>query len=368
MRKINHEQLKLIIKKAYKAKVSLDVNGHPGIGKSQVVIQTAKKIAKENNLIFFNWNKDDKNSIDIATIDKYFFFADIRLHQMDPTGLLGIPDVSGETVEWKPIKLFKTLSNKNVKGILFFDEANLAQESVLASAYSIIQNSEIGDLHISDDVMKITAGNLPEDGCNVTIEPAALNNRRMNYVLDEPSVNNWIKWASNNDIDARVVGFVQWDNSMLFKFDEKISDKAFPSPRTWEYTSDMIKGETDIKTIELFASGLVGEEASGRFAAYLRTKVKIDIKKLLENPDLFNKLDNEIAIKYIIISSLVDGYKNNRTQKYFDQCSYLALKFEDELLVYMIRQMKFRYGQGVVKNISKTKNIALIRIMGENIL
>ena len=111
MRKINHEQLKLIIKKAYKAKVSLDVNGHPGIGKSQVVIQTAKKIAKENNLIFFNWNKDDKNSIDIATIDKYFFFADIRLHQMDPTGLLGIPDVSGETVEWKPIKLFKTLSN-----------------------------------------------------------------------------------------------------------------------------------------------------------------------------------------------------------------------------------------------------------------
>jgi len=369
MKVINHNELNNIIKSGYRNKVQLDVKGHPGIGKSQVIYQTAVKIAKSMNLQFFDWNKDNHDDINIKEIKKYFFFADIRLHQMDPTGLLGIPDISGDYVEWKPIKLFKLLSNKGVNGIIFFDEANLAQDSVLASAYSIIQDSQIGDVHISDLIMKISAGNLPDDGCNVTEEPSALHNRRMNYILGNPNINIWNDWANKNNIDQRVIAFVNWNSQMLFSFDEKKSDNAFPTPRTWEYVSNMISDIKENDMIELFSSGLVGEDAARQFVSFLRLKVTIPISDLLDDPKLLKKYKEEkdfLGIKYIIISNMIDGYENKKS--YLDNCMNLALEFEDELLVYFVRALKFRHGKDIVSYLAKCSNKKLIQRIGKNIL
>lgn len=369
MRKINHNELRKIIIQGYLRNVQLDIKGHPGIGKSQVVIQTAKHIAKLEDKEFYNWNSRN----DEFDPEKHFMFADLRLHQMDPTGLLGIPDISGDHVEWKPIKLFKTLSDPKCDGILFFDEANLAQDSVLASAYSIIQDSQIGDLHISDGVMKISAGNLPEDGCNVTEEPPALNNRRMNYVLMEPNYNLWSDWARGNNIDHRIISYLGFNESGLYQFDEKLSDSAFPTPRTWEFLSNMIADESNLDTIKLYASGLVGENLAAGFVAYLKLDRKVNMKELLDDPSklkIYSKERDFLGIKYTIIKNCIDLYeqKKNDNVEYLEKCMELGMKLEDELLVYMIRSFKFKYGQKFINCFNKIKNKELIKRVGNNIL
>lgn len=369
---INHNQLKEIIKKGYYNNVSLDIKGHPGIGKSQVVEQAAKELAKEHKLTFVDWQKDNTDKIESMDPKKIFIFADMRLHQMDPTGLLGIPDISKDVVEWKPIKLFKFLSEKGIKGILFFDEANLAQDSVLASAYSIINDSKIGDLHISEEVMKITAGNLLEDGCNVTIETPALNNRRMNFVLSSPNYENWSKWASKNSVDDRIISYLNWSPKSMFNFDEKVSDASFPSPRSWENLSKMIKKESDIAFIKILASGLVGDVEASSFCGYLNMTKKIPFKEILNNPELIHKYNKEkdfVGIQYNILSSCISEYKQSKSKKkYLDKCMMLGAELSDELLVYFVRSLKFKYGNEIIDylKISKHKNV-LSRI-GKNIV
>ena len=70
--------------------------GPPGVGKSQMVAQVA-----------------EKNDIPVI---------DIRLSQMEPSDLRGIPFKNGESVEWAVPSMLPNAERHGPKGILFLDE------------------------------------------------------------------------------------------------------------------------------------------------------------------------------------------------------------------------------------------------------
>src|SRR3972149_6485728 len=70
--------------------------GPPGVGKSQMVAQVAKKYG-------------------VPVID-------IRLSQMEPTDLRGIPFRVGDVVEWAIPAMLPDASRHGAEGILFLDE------------------------------------------------------------------------------------------------------------------------------------------------------------------------------------------------------------------------------------------------------
>ena len=133
MKSINHQQLKNQIKLAYEKRVPLYIHGTMGIGKSTVV----KDFADENKINF----------------------VDIRISQLDSVDLRGLPKIDNGTTKWLPPNWLP--SDKDSKGILFFDEINLAPPSVQASCFvedTIISGEnfrQIKDIQLDDNVLGI---------------------------------------------------------------------------------------------------------------------------------------------------------------------------------------------------------------------
>ena len=83
--------------------------GPPGVGKSQMVAQVAAKHG-------------------VPVID-------IRLSQMEPTDLRGIPFRTGDTVEWAIPAMLPDAQRHGAEGVLFLDEITSAAPTVSAAAY-----------------------------------------------------------------------------------------------------------------------------------------------------------------------------------------------------------------------------------------
>ncbi len=90
--------------------------GAPGVGKSQMVAQVAKN---QNTTLI-----------------------DIRLSQMEPSDLRGIPFKKGEAVEWAVPAMLPNAKRHGENGILFLDEITSAPPSVSAAAYQLIIPAE----------------------------------------------------------------------------------------------------------------------------------------------------------------------------------------------------------------------------------
>jgi MoxR-like ATPase len=93
--------------------------GPPGVGKSQMVSEVAAKH-------------------DVPVID-------IRLSQMEPSDLRGIPFRTGENVEWAVPVILPNAKRHGEKGILFLDEITSAPPSVSAAAYQLILDRRLGE-------------------------------------------------------------------------------------------------------------------------------------------------------------------------------------------------------------------------------
>jgi len=290
---VNHKMLGVMVKRCYETKTPIDVKGATGIGKSWVIKEKAKEIAKEKKKKFYEWNElsniEKRSLLEPKQAKEAFIFADIRLSQMDPSDLRGLPNLEGSSVEWKPNLIWNVLSNQTVSGIVFFDEMNLAPPSVSAAAYQIVNDGQIGELSLSPDVFVISAGNRLSDRANVFDDPAPLNNRRINVTLktpfmDEQSEDDWGKWASQNGVLPTIVAFLYWKPSYVFSFDDKMKDPSFPTPRMWHKLSSLIEGVTNADELKVYVGGAVGEGVAKEYIAFNKLKLKINLKDLLKHP------------------------------------------------------------------------------------
>ena len=111
--------------------------GPPGVGKSQMVAQIARKHA-------------------VPVID-------IRLSQMQPSDLRGIPFRSDNLVEWAVPALLPDSDRHGPEGILFLDEITSAPPAVSAAAYQLILDRRLGEYQIPEHWAIFAAGNRQGD-------------------------------------------------------------------------------------------------------------------------------------------------------------------------------------------------------------
>ena len=108
---------------------SLMIWGAPGIGKSSVVDTVAKK-----------------NNLDLI---------DLRISQLAPTDLRGIPVPADNVACWYPPEFLP----KDGKGILFLDEINMAPPAVQGIAQQLILDRKVGSYKVPDGWFFWSAGN-----------------------------------------------------------------------------------------------------------------------------------------------------------------------------------------------------------------
>ena len=51
---------------------------------------------------------------------------------------------------------------------------------------------------------------------------------------------DWLVWGAANGIAPEVLFFITYEPDLLHVFDPKSTERAFPTPRTWEFASNIV--------------------------------------------------------------------------------------------------------------------------------
>lgn len=213
--------------------------GAPGVGKSQVVAQVAAAHGLE--------------------------LLDVRAVLLDPVDLRGLPRIGedGGSVWCTPSFL-----PRQGRGILFLDELNAAPPLVQAACYQLILDRRLGEYELPDGWTVFAAGNRESDRAVTHRMPSALANRMVHLDFD-PDLDDWLAWAADHGIEPRLQAFLRFRPTLLHAFDPKRAEKAFPSPRSWEFVSRILTARPDRRTLLALLRGAVGEGAAAECIAFL---------------------------------------------------------------------------------------------------
>lgn len=258
---------------AIRAKQPAFLWGPPGAGKSDQVKQAAKRYGGG--------------------------FIDLRLPNFDAVDMRGIPAIiDGETV-WLTPKTFP----KKGKGVLFLDELPQAPQVVQAAASQLILDRRIGDYVLPDGWVVIAAGNRDTDRAATNRMPTHIANRFM-HIDYEIDAGDWITWAMANNINPMVIAYIAFRPENLHKFDPARKDeKAFPTPRTWAFVSNMLDQDIDDCMLDLL-SGLVGSACAAEFIGFVQVFREMptleDIKAAPEKLKLPQSVDARYAVSTML--------------------------------------------------------------------
>jgi len=332
---VDHNELKNLVKLYFKAKRALFTWGGTGIGKSQTVKQAAQEIAKA-------LGKEYTEDINDINDESKFIVIDLRLSQMDPSDLRGIPifDKDSQSTVWLPPNFFP----RKGQGVIFFDELNLAPNLVQASAYQLILDRRLGTYQIPPGFLLIAAGNRLEDRASVYEMAFPLRNRFGHCQLKEPSVEAWTRWAVEHNIDMRIIGFLNFRRTALYQFDAKMKESAFPTPRSWEHTSNLITDyeSSQLELIQQIVSTQVGVGIAGEFATFIRVKDKLKpMEYYLKDPEgcVLPDENTQPDLIWALITSLAEHYKAHSDSATLSKIIKVLRRMNEEYAVFTLKLM-----------------------------
>ncbi len=211
-------------------KLSTMIWGPPGIGKSSIVAQTAAA--------------------------RGLSFVDVRLSQLAPTDLRGLPVAEDGVSRWYPPEFLP----RDGRGVLFLDELNLAPPAMQGMAQQLILDRRVGSYVLPEGWFIWAAGNRKEDRASVFDMPAPLANRFLHLEV-EPHWESFKAHALAAGLHEQIIAFLAFRPSLLHALDAQ--RPAWPSPRSWEMASRLHGAALDIAPV-------VGSAAAAEFQSYIQ--------------------------------------------------------------------------------------------------
>ena len=221
--------------------IAVLMRGPTGVGKSHM----GKALAKE---------------LDLA-------FLDVRGSTMDESQVSGIPDF--ETSKTAGVATF-CLPSWYVRAcrepvVLMLDELNRSMPQVMQSFFQIVLDRELGNnvdgkpLRLHPETRVIAAVNHGSEYDVNDMDPALL---RRFWVVDlDPTVTDWIDWASENEIDPVTIDFVR-QHPEHFRVDPASVDPGtvIPTPASWH------RFDESLRHMGMAASEVAGSRPDGFYA------------------------------------------------------------------------------------------------------
>jgi hypothetical protein len=222
--------------------------------------------------------------------------------------------------------------------ILFLDELSSASPAVQAAAYKILLDRMVGQHKLHPNCFIVGAGNLETD--NAVVEPmsTALASRLV-HVHVRVDLDSWVEWAINTgNIDHRILSYVGWKKlGALYNFTGSLDQVTFACPRTWKFTSDLIKGVDNINS-DIYSpmiNGTIGEAAGREFVAFLSIYKDLpELDAIIANPTTI-KLPEALNVQYALIGALASMLTADNAN------AVLAFigRFEESLQFYAVKYL-----------------------------
>lgn len=155
--------------------------------------------------------------------------------------------------------------------------------------YQLLLSRQLGGHKLPEDCYIIAAGNRVTDMASAFQVDTALADRLNIFVL-EPDPKQWLKWASENEIDPSVLAFIKVRPDQLSD-EDNFEHLCRRSPRSWKKVSDIIKqvGGNPEKAHTII-QGNIGQDSCIEFIKTLR-----EINDLPQLSKLTKMSDVELA-------------------------------------------------------------------------
>lgn len=317
-RTVGPRNAKKSLRKAFNSKRPIFIWGPPGIGKSDII----KQLGSELNA----------------------HVIDVRLSLWEPTDIKGIPyfDSNDSTMRWAPPAELpsKEFAENHKMIILFMDEMNSAAPAVQAAAYQLVLNRKVGTYELPDNVVMVAAGNRESDKGVTYRMPAPLANR---FIHLEMTVDwdDWFDWAAENKVHKDVLGFLTFSKKDLYDFDPKSSSRAFATPRSWSFVSELLTDDDcDENTLSDLTAGSIGEGLAVKFIAHRKIASKMPNPMDILNGKVTKMDSKEISAMYSLTVSLCYELKDSCDKKAKDWSkqvnnffNFIMENFETELVI-----------------------------------
>jgi hypothetical protein len=314
VRQVGPKSAKRSINRAIKMRRPVFLWGPPGIGKSDIVKQIGDDAGRE--------------------------VIDVRLALWEPTDIKGIPYYNADmgTMVWAPPAELPT--DPNSTAIIFLDELNSAPPAVQAAAYQLILNRRVGTYNLPKGVDIVAAGNRDGDRGVTYRMPAPLANRFV-HLEAKVDFDDWQDWATLNKVHPEVVGYVGFAKQDLYDYDPKSSSKAFATPRSWSFVSDLLgDDDCDTDTLHNLIAGAVGDGLATKFMAHRKIAGRMPKASDILDGKVSTLEIKEVSAMYSLTVSLCYELKDRaekKTAKWDDMADkffrYMMDNFPTELVV-----------------------------------
>jgi len=173
--------------------------------------------------------------------------------------------------------------------------------------------------------------------------PMPLANRFIHLEM-KPDFASWQNWAVDKKIHKDVVGYLSFAKQDLYDFDSKSSSRAFATPRSWCFVSDLlVDDDMDTDTQFNLISGAIGEGLAVKFAAHRRLSGRMPQPSDILSGKVKDLEVKEVSAMYSLAISMCYELKeaiDNKTvdmKKFHEMAdnffAYIMNNFEIELVV-----------------------------------
>jgi len=234
-----------------KAGLPILIRGRHGVGKSEVVYMIGRELERE--------------------------VVERRASQMTEGDLLGLPDsdvihlggenpTSRKVTTWNAPDWFATACERPV--LLFLDEVDRATLEVRQGLFELTDSRKLNGWHLHPETIIFAAVNGGEHGAQYQVgemDPAELD--RWTVFDVEPSVEDWLTWASSN-VNQVLWDFINHNRAHLEHSGDFEPNKVYPSRRSWVRFNKTCNGlnvfeqDGDLNLLFHLATSFVGFEAA----------------------------------------------------------------------------------------------------------
>ena len=312
----------------------LMVWGAPGLGKSTVV----REITEELKI----------------------GFIDVRLAQREPVDMRGLPVPENDRVKW--LVSSEWPRDPKSRGIIMFDELTAADRTLQVASYEFILDRRLGDLYkVPPGWYILAAGNRVEDKAVACAMSSALANRFL-HVEVRAEAESFLQWATSHNIHPAVINFIRYRPERLFCQEKENLQRGWPSPRSWERVSTMLKISDHCQQPSILNNalpGLIGEGTAAEFQSFQQNHFfmigNCDIRERLLSGEPIQppeRIDMKYACCGAISYHISMEPDPDKLKMMLESCLKFALKLSGDFSMMLITD--------VMNNLKKTGDLKLL--------
>jgi len=224
----------------------------------------------------------------------------------DPGDLIGLMDkdlVHGRSVFLPPY----WWPREDEPICLFLDELNRARPEILQSVHDLALNRTLAGKRLPPGSVVISAVNQGDEYQLTDLDPALVS--RFNLYEFAPTLEDWLLWAHQEDVDARVIAFLQKNPEHLEGEVLQPEDAwraaglvKHPDRRAWARVSDFLKPHQTVGEIHLKAvAGIVGVAAALAFRQSLGESLRVTAEQILFHFERHRAKLKEMSLQELVL-------------------------------------------------------------------